>query len=299
MSGFLSTELACGIQVRSLIRLALLAAYAAVLLRGMKRSSKKRIRLLKILCAACAGMGLAEIVLHFTAPGSWINREQAYPCGLFAGFWLGAYIGSGRKWTRLGKYARRRLFLQMLLACAYVSMYDIPGRTSESLIGYTDSLGLHRILTSFSAALALAVLTFTVIAASCVAKEKFKPDPVCCWALFNAVILPFYALSDSFHIKVLGLDIDMFIGGACLAVLLLIYANRKTKDSCLPPMLKAAAFALSLLPVALIMPLTANGFFWTAIILGTLSIAVLMSPLFPFFKCQGRANNRSIKRKYS
>ena len=120
MNGTLSAELILGIRFRDLFKLILLLAYAWAILLGVKKRSHKQVRLLKILCAACAGMGIAQIIMKFTAPGNGLNLGLDYPCAALAGFWAGAYLGSGRQTERFLNYLGRRPYIHLIMITATV-----------------------------------------------------------------------------------------------------------------------------------------------------------------------------------
>ena len=60
MNSVLSAELILGIRLRDLLKLILLLAYAGAILFGVKKHSKKRIRLLRILCGQMTQLELSR-----------------------------------------------------------------------------------------------------------------------------------------------------------------------------------------------------------------------------------------------
>ena len=298
MNSVLSAELILGIRLRDLLKLILLLAYACAILFGVKKHSKKRIRLLRILCVACAGMGIIQIIMKFTSPGNGLKTGLDYPCAALAGFWAGAYLGSGRQTDRFRNFIGRRTFIHLLMMTLYILLCDLLGKTGECVIGYTDEMGLGRYLPALSASITLVLLIIAVKASQNALGERFVLKPECCAVMFLGVLLPFYALTDNFQAKLLGVGLDLLLGWLCVIWVLLMWIRTNLKESELPLRLKYAAGALSLVPVALMLPAIVNGSFWPALALGSACQAAVMSPLFPYFRRPVRIAGRT-KRKYS
>lgn len=298
MNSVLSAELILGIRLRDLLKLILLLAYACAILFGVKKHSKKRIRLLRILCAACAGMGIIQIIMKFTSPGNGLKTGLDYPCAALAGFWAGAYLGSGRQTDRFRNFIGRRTFIHLLMMTLYILLCDLLGKTGECVIGYTDEMGLGRYLPALSASITLVLLIIAVKASQNALGERFVLKPECCAVMFLGALLPFYALTDNFQAKLLGVGLDLLLGWLCVIWVLLMWIRTNLKESELPLRLKFAAGALSLVPSALMLPAIVNGSFWPALALGSVCQAAVMSPLFPYFRRPVRIAGRT-KRKYS
>ena len=298
MNGALSAELILGIRLRDLFKLILLLAYAGAILLGVKKRSHKRVRLLKILCAACAGMGIAQIIMKLTAPGDGLNLGLDYPCAALAGFWAGAYLGSGRQTERFQNYLWRRTYIHLIMMALYVALCDIPGRMGECVIGYIDEMGLGRYLPALSAAITLTLLIIAVKTSQNALGARFVLRPKCCAVMFLGALLPFYAVTDNFQAKLLGVGLDLLFGWLCMIWILIVWARTQLTESELPLRLKIAAVALSLVPGALMLPAAANGLFWLALALGLVCQGAVMSPLFPFFRRPVRMAGRA-KRKFS
>ena len=298
MNGTLSAELILGIRFRDLFKLILLLAYAWAILLGVKKRTHKPVRLLRILCAACAGMGIAQIIMKLTAPGNGLNLGLDYPCAALAGFWGGAYLGSGRQPERFQNYLGRRTYIHLIMMTLYIALCDIPGRMGECVIGYTDGMGFGRYLPALSATITLTLLVIAIKASQNALGARFVLRPECCAVMFLGALLPFYALTDNFQAKLLGAGLDLLIGWLCMIWILLMWARTQLTESELPLRLKIAAAALSLLPGALMLPAAANGLLWPALALGLVCQGAVMSPLFPFFRRPVRMAARA-KRKFS
>ena len=195
MNGVLSIELIWGIHLGDLLKLILLVIYSAAVLLGVRKHSKKRTRLIKILCAACAAMGIIQTLMRFAAPGNGLYRGLDYPCTSFVGFWAGVYIGAGRQAEKFFSYAARRTNLHFLMMALYVALCDMPGRTGSGILSYTDEIGLSRYLPAMSAGITLVLVVMAINAVSYALKERFSVKPVCCYAVFTGVLLPFYAIT--------------------------------------------------------------------------------------------------------
>ncbi|MCR4577571.1 MAG: hypothetical protein K5784_06660 [Clostridiales bacterium] len=298
MNGILSAELILGIRLRDLLKLILLVAYAGAVLFGVKKHSKKRIRLLRILCAACAGMGIIRLFTQLIFPENGFRMGLDYPCAALAGFWAGAYLGSCRQNDRFRNFLGRRTYVHLIMMTLYILLCDLHGKTGDSVIGYTDEMGLGRYLPALSAAITLILLIIAIKASQSALKERFALKPECCAVMFLGALLPFYAVTDNFQVKLLGVGLDLLFGWLCMMCVLLLWIRTKLKESELPFRLKAAAAVLSLVPGALMLSAVANGSYWAALALGTAFQAAVMSPLFPYFRRPVRIVGR-VKRKYS